>query len=85
MRIGNEDMPMHWLSMSGGSEDVRFFVLDGETDKGKGSKTFFSGEMSCMEGEKVKGICIRVDPWFPGVERSLSRSFFFWCSWDNVR
>jgi hypothetical protein len=54
MRIGDEDMPMHWFSMSGGSKDVRFFVLDGETDKGKGSKTFFSGEMSCMEGEKVK-------------------------------
>jgi hypothetical protein len=54
MRIGDEDVPMHWFSSSGGSEDVRFFVLDSETDEGKGSKTFFSGEMPCMEGEKVK-------------------------------
>jgi hypothetical protein len=54
IRIGDEDVPMHWFSMSSSSEDVRFFVLDGEMDEGEGSKAFFSGEMSCMEGEKVK-------------------------------
>jgi hypothetical protein len=47
-------MPMHWFSMSSCSEDVRFFVLDSEADKGEGSKAFFSGKVSCVEGEKVK-------------------------------
>jgi hypothetical protein len=52
--IGYEDVPMHWFSTSGGSEDVWFFVLDSETDEGEGSKTFFGGEVSCMKGEKVE-------------------------------
>jgi hypothetical protein len=52
--IGYEDVLMHWFSASGGSEDVRFFVLDDETDEGEGSKTFFGGEVSCMKGEKVE-------------------------------
>jgi hypothetical protein len=47
-------MPMHWLSTSSSPEDIRFFVLDSEMDEGEGSKTFFGGEVSCMEGEKVK-------------------------------
>jgi hypothetical protein len=54
IRIGCEDVPMHWLSSSGSSEDVWFFVLDGEADEGEGSKTFFGGEVSCMEWEKVE-------------------------------
>jgi hypothetical protein len=54
MRIGYKDVPMHWFSTSRGSKDVRFLVLDGEADEGKGSETFFSGEMSCMEGEKIE-------------------------------
>jgi hypothetical protein len=53
-RIGYEDVPMHWFSASSGSEDVWFFVLDGETDEGEGSKAFFCGEVSRMKGEKVK-------------------------------
>jgi hypothetical protein len=52
--IGYEDVPMHWFSTSGGSEDVRLFVLDGKTDEGQGSKAFFSGEVSCVKGEKVE-------------------------------
>jgi hypothetical protein len=54
MRIGYEDVLMHWLSTSSSSKDVRFLVLDGEADEGKGSETFFCGEMSCVEGEKVE-------------------------------
>jgi hypothetical protein len=52
--IGYEDVPMHWLSLSCGSKDVWFFVLDGKTDEGEGSKAFFGGEVSCMKGEKVE-------------------------------
>jgi hypothetical protein len=52
--IGDEDVPMHWFSASGGSEDVRLFVLDDKADEGQGSKTFLCGEVSCMKGEEVK-------------------------------
>jgi hypothetical protein len=52
--IGYEDVPMHWFSSPGSSEDVGLFVLDGETDKGEGSETFFCGEVSCMKGEEVE-------------------------------
>jgi hypothetical protein len=45
---------MHWFSTSSHSKDIRFFVLDSEVDEGEGSKAFFSGKVSCVEGEKVK-------------------------------
>jgi hypothetical protein len=83
--IGYENVPMDWFSASGSSKDIRLFILDGKADKGEGSETFVGGEMACMKREEVKGICIRADPWFPRVERSLSCSFFFWCNWDNIR
>jgi hypothetical protein len=85
MWIGYKDVPMHWFSASGSSKHVWFFVLDCKTDEREGSKTFIGLEVTCMEGKEVKRVCIRVDPRFPQVERSLSCSFFFWCSWDNVR
>jgi hypothetical protein len=78
--IGYEEVLIHSFSMSSSSEDIGFFVLDNEADKGEGSKDFFGVEVACMKGEKVEGICIRVDPWFSQVERSLNHSFFFWWS-----
>jgi hypothetical protein len=85
IRIGDENVSMHWFPASCGSKDVRFLVLDGEADEREGSETFVGREMACVEWEEVKGICIRADPWFPRVERSLSCSLFFWCNWDNDR
>jgi hypothetical protein len=54
IRIGYEDVPIHWLSSSGGAEHIWFFVYDDEADVGKGSETFVGGEMSRMEGQKVE-------------------------------
>jgi hypothetical protein len=53
-RIGDENVPVHWFSRSSSSEDVWLFVLDSEADEGEGSKAFFCGEVTCMEGKKVK-------------------------------
>jgi hypothetical protein len=52
--IEDENVPMHWLSSSSSSEDVWFFVLDGEADEREGSETFIGGEVSCVKGEKVE-------------------------------
>jgi hypothetical protein len=83
--IGYENVSMHWFSASGSPKDVRLLILDGKTDEREGSEAVVGGEMTCVEREEVEGICIRADPWFPRVERSLSCSLFFWCNWDNVR
>jgi hypothetical protein len=53
-RIGDENMPVHWFSTSGGSEDIGFLVLNGKMDEGEGSKTFFGEEVASVEREEVK-------------------------------
>jgi hypothetical protein len=59
--IGYEEVSIHPFSMSCSSEDIGFFVLDDEADKGEGSEAFVSVEVACVKGEEVKGICIHVD------------------------
>jgi hypothetical protein len=77
MRIGDKKVPIHLFFSSSSSEDIRLLVLDDEMDEGEGSETFFSVKVTCVKGEEVERVCIRMDPWLSWVERSLS-CFFFW-------
>jgi hypothetical protein len=84
IRIGLEKVPVDLLSFSGCSEDIRFPVLDDETDEREGPEALVSVEVSCMEGEEGEGIDICADPRVPWIDGAFFFVILSWWSWDKV-
>ena len=79
-----EKVPVDSLSFSSCSEDIRFSILDDETDEREGPEAFVGVEVSCMEGEEDEGIDIRADPRVPWMCGAFFFAVFFWWSWNKV-
>jgi hypothetical protein len=80
-----EKVPIDRFSSCSGSEDVGFLVLDDEVDEREGSEAFFCIEVTCVEGEEVKGIDICMDPWFTQMELPFFCVILLWWSWNKFR
>jgi hypothetical protein len=79
-----EKGPVDLLSFSGCSEDIRFPVLDDETDEREGPKAFVGVEVPCMEGEEDEEIDIHADPRVPQMDGAFFFAFLSWWSWNKV-